>query len=626
MNSIKGRRIRIITGAVLAAALVISSWGTVFAAEEFSDLDGADCREAVEFLAEKNVLNGYEDGTFRPDSSITRAEICVAVSKAMDPDETKYASAKKNSFTDVGTNYSWAEKYINYASAMETVDGYPDGTFRPAGNITYDELSAMVLKAMGYKAAELAGVWPENFRTKAEELKLYDDIFKSLSKEEINAFDYGAEASRGDSALMINAAFEKLRERGKEEIPENNISEDAPPYYDGDYDWISGEAIELSLGEAVKIMKEEGYLAEMAELNKKSDEAIAKGYSDNVKSLKKGLETLKDLESKESMISNALKAEGITDEQKAELEKNLADIAEAIDTIEKSGVSKANLDMAKLQKEFASENVDANYEAEMNSIEYQTVSLYYGILQAEENLRVCEESLELQKKLLKNVELKYYVGAATSIEVKAQQVAVTSAEEDVKSAKSSAEKAKMNFNMLLGYEVTDNVVLTDELAPRGWQDINLDAAVDSALKNRLSIVQLRYACEIQELSLKAIASSSSVSSGTYQKQKEALKITELALENMPKSIEIEIRSAYIDLKNKYDTVVESRETVDMAEESLRVAELMYQAGMNTAADVQKAQVSVKQANQLLMASISDYNLALYDFEYASGVGKERIEL
>ena len=198
MNSIKGRRIRIITGAVLAAALVISSWGTVFAAEEFSDLDGADCREAVEFLAEKNVLNGYEDGTFRPDSSITRAEICVAVSKAMDPDETKYASAKKNSFTDVGTNYSWAEKYINYASAMETVDGYPDGTFRPAGNITYDELSAMVLKAMGYKAAELAGVWPENFRTKAEELKLYDDIFKSLSKEEINAFDYGAEASRGD--------------------------------------------------------------------------------------------------------------------------------------------------------------------------------------------------------------------------------------------------------------------------------------------------------------------------------------------------------------------------------------------------------------------------------------------
>lgn len=626
MRSNNGRVIKVFTGAMLTAALIFGSWAAAFAAAEFSDLDGADCREAVEFLAEKNVLNGYEDGTFRPDSSITRAEICVALSKAMDPGETKYASAEKNSFTDVGSNYSWAEKYINYASAMEAIDGYPDRTFRPAGNITYDELSAMVLKAMGYKAGELAGVWPENFRTKAEELKLYDDIFKSLSKEEIKAFDYGAEASRGDSALMINAAFDKLRERGKEEIPDKNTAGDKPVYDDGDYEWISGEAIELSLGEAVKIMKTEGYLAEMAELNRLSDEAIAKGYSDNSKSLKKGLETLKDLESKKKLISGALKTEGLPDEQKAELEKNLEDVINAIDTMEKNGINKANLDMAKLQKEFAEDNIDANYEAEMNSIEYQTVSLYYGILQAEENLRVCEENLELQKKLLRNTEIKYSAGAATSIEVQAQQMSVNSAEQDVKTAKSSTEKAKMGFNMLLGFEVTDNVVLTDKLDPRGWQDISLEAAIDSALENRLSIVQLRYACEIQELALKSIGLSSTVSSGAYQKQKEALKITELALENMPKNIEIEMRSAYIDLKSKYNTIAESRETVNMAEESLRIAELMFKAGMNTSADVQKAQVSVKQANQLLMASISDYNLALYDFEYASGVGRERIEL
>ncbi|MDO4481111.1 MAG: S-layer homology domain-containing protein [Bacillota bacterium] len=626
MRSNNGRAIKIFTGTVLTAALIFGSWGAVFAAAEFSDLDGTDCREAVEFLAEKNVLNGYGDGTFRPDGSITRAEICTAISKGMDPGEIKYSAAKKNSFTDVGTEYGWAEKYINYAAAMGAVDGYPDGTFRPAGNITYDELSAMVLKAMGYKASELSGTWPENFREKAKALKLYDDIFASLSAKETEDFDYGSQASRGDSAMMIKCAFDSLWERGKEEVPDSSAAGDRPVYDDGDYEWISGEGIELSLGDAVKIMKTEGYLAEMAELNRLSDEAIAKGYSDNSKSLKKGLQTLKDLESKKKMISGALNTEGLPDEQKAELEKNLEDVINAIDTMEKSGVNKANLDMANLQKEFAEDNIDANYEAEMNAIEYQTITLYYGILQAEENLRVCEENLELQKKLLRDTEIKYSAGAATSIEVKAQQMSVNSAEQDVKTAKSSAEKAKMSFNMLLGFEVTDNVILTDTLAPRGWQDINLEAAIDSALKNRLSIVQLRYACEIQELSLKSIGLSSTVSSGAYQKQKEALKITELALENMPKNIEIEMRSAYIDLKSKYNTIAESRETVNMAEESLRAAEVMFKAGMNTAADVQKAQVSVKQANQLLMASVADYNMALYDFEYASGVGRERIEL
>ncbi|MBR6700171.1 MAG: S-layer homology domain-containing protein, partial [Firmicutes bacterium] len=265
----------------LSAVLVLCSGTAVFAESSFSDLKDSPYEEAVVFLVDNSVITGYEDGTFRPDNSITRAEICVAISKAMAPGDKKYASAKDNGFPDVGSNYDWAKKYINYASAMGAVDGYPDGTFKPAGNITYNELSAMILKAMGYKAEDLSGVWPDNFKSKAVELGLYDDIFKELTAEQQASFDHEAKAGRGDSMLMIREAFDKLREMGKNDIPAESITSDIPPYYEGDYDWISGDEVELSLADAVKIMQEDGYMAEMADLNNQSDKAIANGYADS---------------------------------------------------------------------------------------------------------------------------------------------------------------------------------------------------------------------------------------------------------------------------------------------------------------------------------------------------------
>lgn len=616
----KDSRIKRFIGLFISVVLIFGSGTAVFAADTFSDLTDGKCKEAVDFLVAEKVITGYEDGTFRPDNSITRAEICVAISKAMDPGDKKYASAKDNGFLDVGSNYDWAKKYINYASAMGAVDGYPDGTFKPAGNITYNELSAMVLKAMGYKASELQGVWPQNFKNKALDLKLYEGIMEGLTKEETASFDYEAEAPRGDCMIMIEAAFEKLQEMGQSDIPQENVSTEIPPYYEGDYDWISGEEVELSIADAVKIMQEEGYLAEMAELNNKSDKAIANGYASNEKTLEEGLAMLEGLLQQESQLKAAIEAAGGS-ESALDLAAQLATVQSTISTMEKSGVTKANEKMVSLQRQFAKAHIDDNLEADMNNIEYQTVSLYYGVLQAEENLAVCEENLELQRKILKNTELKYSVGTATALEVKAQQASVTAAEQDVNTAKSAAEKAKMNFNMLLGFDIDTNLILTDELTPKGKPDVDLEKAVKDAMKNRLSVAQLDYACEIQKIALSQVSGTSA-----YSQQRAALKITELAYDNMPNTIAIEIRSAYIDLNDKYNTVLESQETVAMARESLRVAELMYEVGMNTSADVQKAQITARQANQLLMASISDYNLACYAFDYMTGVGKERIEL
>ena len=171
----------------------------------------------MENLVSQGIINGYEDGTFRPQNTITRAEVCVVTTKAMAPGEQKLNEARMNGFPDVHSGYDWAKKYINYASAMGVIDGYPNGTFKPAGNVTYNELSAMVLKGMGYRQSELAGSWPLNFRNKALELGLYDGIYEN-GEESIHCFqnEYGAYEVHHQQNLAqafahsCNSAFAKI--------------------------------------------------------------------------------------------------------------------------------------------------------------------------------------------------------------------------------------------------------------------------------------------------------------------------------------------------------------------------------------------------------------------------------
>ena len=64
---------------MLALALILSSFTLAFSADSLKDVEGTEYQEAVNGLAEKGVIEGYPDGTFRPESTITRAEACVIV-------------------------------------------------------------------------------------------------------------------------------------------------------------------------------------------------------------------------------------------------------------------------------------------------------------------------------------------------------------------------------------------------------------------------------------------------------------------------------------------------------------------------------------------------------------------
>jgi len=104
-----------------------------------------------------------------------------------------------------------------------------------------------------------------------------------------------------------------------------------------------------------------------------------------------------------------------------------------------------------------------------------------------------------------------------------------------------------------------------------------------------------------------------------------LLMIKLNIDNMPKNIEMEIRSLYNDLQTNYQAIQSAKSTLELAEEALRVKKLLYDSGLTTLADVQKAQITVYQTNQLLTSKISAFDLATYEWNYATGVGTKRIE-
>ena len=147
-----------------------------------------DYAEAVAVLDGMGVFKGYEDGSFKPENKITRAEVATIIYRIYTQDLAKndksglYASYNK--FSDMA-GAGWAAGYIGYCANAEFVKGYPDGTFKPSGNVTGYEVLTMILRAIGYdKNGEFTGAdWALNVAKYAEQA----GVLKNVKGVDLNA-------------------------------------------------------------------------------------------------------------------------------------------------------------------------------------------------------------------------------------------------------------------------------------------------------------------------------------------------------------------------------------------------------------------------------------------------------
>lgn len=149
----------------------------------FNDV-AKDCWAAnyIGYMQQFGIVTGYEDGSFRPDAPVTRAEFAAIASRF-----EKLTQGSK-SFTDVPDTH-WAVKYINFAATRGWVTGYADGTFKPEHSITRAEVAAVTCRLLERSADQTY------IRSHIGELRTFADVTEShwaywYAMEAANGHDY----------------------------------------------------------------------------------------------------------------------------------------------------------------------------------------------------------------------------------------------------------------------------------------------------------------------------------------------------------------------------------------------------------------------------------------------------
>lgn len=112
---------------------------------DYTDVASADWfNNAVSTLSNMGILGGYEDGTFRPNATITRAEFAKIAVSFFDHEDI----AAENVFVDVADG-SWYENYVAVAAEIGLIEGYAGDVFRPDANITRAEACTIINRTLG---------------------------------------------------------------------------------------------------------------------------------------------------------------------------------------------------------------------------------------------------------------------------------------------------------------------------------------------------------------------------------------------------------------------------------------------------------------------------------------------
>ena len=169
---------------ILALVLAFACAFTMFAGAAFTDQ--ADIKvdsDVVDTLVSLGVINGYTDGSFKPNDTVTRAEMAkmIYVLRTGNSDASAYNN-DKTSFTDV--NGHWAAGFIKYCQSVGIIAGQSATKFAPDQTVTAQEAAKMLLVTLGYDAqkAGLVGInWASKTNALADENGLLDDVNTSFT-------------------------------------------------------------------------------------------------------------------------------------------------------------------------------------------------------------------------------------------------------------------------------------------------------------------------------------------------------------------------------------------------------------------------------------------------------------
>ena len=155
----------------------------------FSDTVDHYYATAICYVKDNGIVQGYDDGTFRPDNYINRAEFMKIIMSASY--DSSLLTGSYYCFDDIGAE--WYADYICPAFDMGIIDGYPDGTFHPEYLINLAEALKIIFEAAGVTISDTGGTWYDPYINTANSIGLLNTINS----------DPGHLLTRGEMAELI---------------------------------------------------------------------------------------------------------------------------------------------------------------------------------------------------------------------------------------------------------------------------------------------------------------------------------------------------------------------------------------------------------------------------------------
>ncbi len=166
---------------LFVSAILILTCMSGMCAFAFTDIDSQnELYNVTEDLRKLDIVLGYEDNTFRPESNVTRAEMADFCRRLLPPFK-KGASGfnVKTQFHDMDSQH-WAADSMGIMMDMGFIQGYGDNTIKPDNNVTLSEAAAILSRMLGYESmASTTGGYPYGYLNVMKSLGITDGFEKA---------------------------------------------------------------------------------------------------------------------------------------------------------------------------------------------------------------------------------------------------------------------------------------------------------------------------------------------------------------------------------------------------------------------------------------------------------------
>ena len=319
------------------------------------------------------------------------------------------------------------------------------------------------------------------------------------------------------------------------------------------------------------------------------------------------------------------------------------------------GKLKGTIKQAKANYQYNQVGVQRTY----NEMRSTVTDGYFTMLQADNMQKLSAESVARLEDHLKNVQAQYDVGVVAKVDVLRSQVELANAKQTLIQAENSYQVAEANMNKIVGLPMDTNLKL-DNLLVYNAYDKNMDDCLAYAAEHRPELMQAQYNVDAAKGALMvarsghmpqvAASASQSWSDTNWPGDEKGnwgvgvnvsmnvfdtgvtlskihgaeadLKKAEETYRNTVDSVNLDVRSNYLGLREAEKRISTTKLAVEQADEDYRIAQLRYMSGVGTNTDVLDAQVALTQAKTNYTKALYDYNTSKTALETSIGVPME----